>query len=221
MSVYGYARVSTSKQNIERQIRNILGAYPDAIIVKEIFTRKSFQGRKEWNKIMKIIKSGDIIVFDSVSRMSGNADEGCDLYEMLFNNGVALVFLKETHINTAVYKEALEKQIQVVVDTGNAATDTLLNTIIEALNKYTMELARNQVRIAFEQSEKEVMDLRQRTREGIETARLNGKQIGLAPGRTIEVKNKESRKEIIRKKSRDFGGSNTDAEVMKDRKSVV
>ena len=59
------------------------------------------------------------------------------------------------------------------------------------------------------------MDLRQRTREGIETARLNGKQIGLAPGRTIEVKNKESRKEIIRKKSRDFGGSNTDAEVMK------
>lgn len=45
----------------------------------------------------------------------------------------------------------------------------------------TMETGK-QIRIAFEQAEKEVMDLRQRTREGIETAKLNGKQIGQALG---------------------------------------
>ena len=33
MKKYGYCRVSTSKQNIERQVRNIKGRYPDAIIV--------------------------------------------------------------------------------------------------------------------------------------------------------------------------------------------
>ena len=34
---------------------------------------------------MRIVKPGDKIVFDSVSRMSGNADEGCEIYEFLFN----------------------------------------------------------------------------------------------------------------------------------------
>ena len=35
---YGYGRISTGKQNVERQVRSILAAYPFAIIVKEIFT---------------------------------------------------------------------------------------------------------------------------------------------------------------------------------------
>ena len=30
MSVYGYCRISTPQQNIERQVRNITAAYPTA-----------------------------------------------------------------------------------------------------------------------------------------------------------------------------------------------
>jgi hypothetical protein len=41
-----------------------------------------------------------------------------------------------------------------------------------------MALAEEQIRIAFEQSKKEVLDLRQRTSEGMFTAKLSGKQIG-------------------------------------------
>lgn len=48
--------------------------------------------------------------------------------------------------------------------------------ILGGVNKYLMSLAKEQIRLAFEQSEKEVQDLHQRTKEGIETARLNGKQ---------------------------------------------
>ncbi len=36
---YGYCRTSKPKQSIERQIRNIKAAYPDAVIVQEVFTR--------------------------------------------------------------------------------------------------------------------------------------------------------------------------------------
>ena len=43
---------------------------------------------------------------------------------------------------------------------------------------YLMALAKEQIKLAFEQSEKEVADLHQRTREGLLTARLNGKQVG-------------------------------------------
>ena len=76
MKKYLYCRVSTAKQNIERQERNLLSMYPDGIVVKEVFTRTKFQGRKEWDKIMRVIKEGDLIAFDSVSRMSGMAGSG-------------------------------------------------------------------------------------------------------------------------------------------------
>lgn len=215
MITYGYCRISTKKQNIERQVRNIKEAAPDAVIVKEIYTGTEYQGRKELDKILKKIKPDDRIIFDSVSRMSRNADEGCEIYEMLFQKGVTLVFLKEPDINTEVYRKALDRQIKFQLSTGNDATDHFINAIINALNKYTIELAKQQIRIRFEQSEKEVRDLRQRTKEGIETARLNGSQIGHKPGTKLNVKKAAEAKKIIHEYSIDFNGNLNDQMCMK------
>ena len=180
--LYGAARISTGKQSIDRQVRNILAEYPNAKIIKDTYTGTKLDGRKEFEKLLKIIKKGDIIVFDEVSRMSRNSEEGCNLYEELFNKGVDLIFLKETHINTDVYRKALENQIKIKLDTGNKASDELINTIIDALNKYTIELAKEQIRIAFDKAESEVKRLHERTREGLLTAKLSGKQIGQVKG---------------------------------------
>ena len=108
--IYGYCRISTPKQNIERQIRNILKEFPDAIIVQETFTGAIFQGRKELENLLRIIQAGDTIIFDSVLRMSRNADEGFRLYEQLYNKGVNLIFLKEPHINTDTYRRTLQEK---------------------------------------------------------------------------------------------------------------
>lgn len=175
MKQYGYCRISTGRQNIERQVRNILTKYPDAVIVKETYTGTKFQGRKELDKILRAVRSGDAIIFDSVSRMSRSAEEGFALYEKLYSEGISLVFLKEPHINTETYKQALSN--------GIPKTGTDVDFILEGVNKYLLALAKEQIRLAFEQSEKEVADLHQRTKEGIETARLAGKQIGQVPGR--------------------------------------
>ena len=175
---FGYCRISTARQNIERQERNIKTAYPDAVIVKEIYTGTKFQGRKELEKILDKVQAGDTIIFDSVSRMSRDAEDGFQLYEELFHKNVSLVFLKEPHINTETYKKAVENQITMTGDK--------VDLILDRVNKYLMELAREQIRIAFEQAEKEVSDLHQRTKEGIETARMNGKQIGQRKGTTYE-----------------------------------
>jgi len=217
---FGYCRISTPKQNIERQERNILAVFPKAFIVKETFTGTKLAGRKDWNKLYKLAiqesqKKRVRISFDSVSRFSRNADEGCELYEDLFNRNITLVFLKEPHINTDVYKQALQNQIQLRLNTGNKATDEFVNSIIESLNKYTIELAKAQIRIAFEQAEKEVLDLHQRTAEGIKTAKLNGKQIGRVRGRKYVSKKEKRAKAIILRNSKDFNGTNTDPEVMK------
>lgn len=202
---YGYCRISKPKQVIERQIRNIKAEYPDAVIIQEIFMRTRMD-RKEWLRLMKIIKPGDWIIFDSVSRMSGNAEEGFAEYERLYNMGVVLVFLKEPHINTETYKKALENNVQL--------TGSNVDFILEGVNKYLMALAKEQIKLAFEQSEKEVEDLHQRTKEGLVTAKLAGKQIGRKRGSEIVTKKSLEKKQIILKHSKDFNGSLNDAEVM-------
>lgn len=151
---YGVARISTGKQNIERQVRNILAQYPNAKIIKETYTGTKLEGRKEFENLLKILKEGDTLIFDSVSRMSRNSEEGCNLYEELFNKGINLIFLKESYINTDVYRKALENQIKLELNTGDTATDELMQTIISALNKYTLALAKEQIKKAFDQAEK-------------------------------------------------------------------
>ena len=175
--IYGYCRISTDKQNIERQIRNIQKAYHDAVIKQEVYTGTKTDGRKVFEQLLKIVRSGDTIVFDSVSRMSRNAETGFQVYQELYDKGVELVFLKEPHINTATYKKALSNNV--------AMTGTKTDIILKAINEYLMELAKEQIIIAFEQSEKEVSDLHQRTKEGIETARRSGKQIGRQKGTKV------------------------------------
>ena len=213
--LYGAARISTGKQSIDRQVRNILAKYPNAKIIKDTYTGTKLDGRKEFEKLLKIINKGDIIVFDEVSRMSRNSEEGCNLYEGLFNKGVDLIFLKETHINTDVYRKALENQIRIKLDTGNKASDELINTIIDALNKYTIELAKEQIRIAFDKAESEVKRLHERTREGLLTAKLSGKQIGQVKGSKLTTKKSILVKEIILKHSKDFDGTLNDDECRK------
>ena len=83
------------------------------------------------------------------------------------------------------------------------------------VNKYLITLAKEQIKIAFEQSEKEVKDLQERTKEGIETARQQGKQIGQAEGKKLVVKKSFKAKEDIVKYSKDFRGTLADTEVMK------
>lgn len=206
MAIYGYARVSTAKQKVQRQVENILRSYPTAIIITEKYTGRSLD-RPEWNRIRKLFREGDIVVFDEVSRMSRNADEGFDLYEELYYEGIELHFLKEPHIDTTTYRQALTNAIQM--------TGTAVDFILEGINKYLMELAKEQIRLAFIQAEKEVDFLRARTREGIQKAHDQGKRSGHERGTSYETAKAKTCKEVIRKHSVSFGGTLSDGEVMK------
>ena len=154
-----------------------------------------------------MVKQGDTIIFDSVSRMSRNAEDGFKLYKELFNKDVELIFLKEQHINTTTYKKALKNNLEM--------TGTAVDSILKGINEYLMTLAEEQIKIAFIQSEKEVRDLQQRTKEGIETARLNGKQVGNVKGTKLTTKKSLKAKEDIKKYSKDFNGTLSDVDVIK------
>lgn len=207
MSIYGYARISRPTQKIERQIQNIIREYPNASIKQEAYTGTKIEGRKEFKKLLDIVKAGDTIVFDSVSRMSRNADDGVKTYFELFEKGVKLIFLKEHYIDTDVYAENLKDKIEL------QGTDE--DEIFKGLNNYFRKLAERQIRIAFEQAQKEVDDLHVRTSEGMREAKRKGKQIGQVAGATLNVKKKEPIKAEIKAKSKDFEGTYTDKDLMK------
>ncbi len=205
--IYGYCRVSTQTQSIDRQIRNIKQIYPEAIIIQEAYTGIKIEGRKQFQRLLKAVKDGDTIIFDSVSRMSRNADDGIRLYFELYNKNINLVFLKEHYIDTDIYRQNTQQKIQL--------TGTEEDILFSAINHYFIKLAEKQIKIAFEQAQKEVDDLHIRTKEGIETARLNGKQIGQQQGASLHIKKKEPIKAEIQKKSKDFNGTMTDKDLIK------
>ena len=205
--IYGYARISRKNQSIDRQIRNILNYCKDATIFQEAYTGRTMS-RKEWNKLYNRVQSGDTIIFDSVSRMSRTAEEGFNTYEDLYNKGVNLVFLNEPHINSEVYRNTLSSMIK--------PTGGNVDFIIDGINNYLIALAKEQVRISFCQSQKEVDDLRERTKQGILTAKMNGKQIGGVKGSKYNIKKKETAKKQIEKYCQTFGnGKLNDTECMK------
>ena len=215
-TIWSYLRVSTPSQSLDRQRRNVKAEYPNAVIVEEVFTGTKTLERPKFERLLATIKAGDTLVCDSVSRFSRNKEECSRLYLELYRKGVNLVFLKEPYINSEEYKKALSKQLDMEqLAMEDEATEKLMYGIIKSLNQYFIELATRQIELAFSQSEKEVMDLRQRTREGIATARLNGKIIGRQKGQKVASKKSIRSKRIIRKKFEIFGGELNAAECAK------
>ena len=196
----------TKKQSLERQIKNIKEAYPNAVIMEEVFTGTKVYGRKVFTKLLNIVKEGDVIIFDEISRMSRNEEEGFKLYQELYEKGVNLVFLKEPHLNTETYKQALTNGVEM--------TGTNVDVILEGVNKYLMILAKDQIRLAFERAEKEAKYNSVRTSEAMLVAKANGKRIGNSKGDKLITKKSVATKELIKKHSKDFLGTLTDKEVI-------
>lgn len=203
--VYGYARVSTAKQKLQRQIDNIKHFDESAIIFTEKYTGTKLYGREEFEKLLSRVKTGDTIIFDSVSRMSRNADDGIKLYFDLMDRDINLVFLKERYIDTNTYKQAAERKIQTI--------GTKEDILIKAINEYLKELAKEQIKIAFDQAEKEVTDLRQRVKEGI--AKSDKKQ-GIESGTKLTTKKSLEMKDKMKRHLICFGGTDTDIQFIRD-----
>ena len=212
-TIYGYARVSTKSQKLERQVENLLKYEPTITILKEKYTGTTTD-RPVFNKLLKKVKEGDTIIFDSVSRMSRDAEEGFQIYKDLFKKGVNLIFLNEPHINTSVYAKALGQRVDLGADTE------LIQEVELFINRILDILAKEQIQIAFNQAEKEVKDIQTRVKEGIRTAREKAEEqgkefkIGRPVGTKINNPKANMLKQQIFEMSKDFNGDKKDKELL-------
>lgn len=203
---YGYCRISTPKQSLTRQVRDIAALYPNATIVEEIYTGTS-PNRPEWDKLKKKLRAGDTLICVEVSRFSRSEDDGVATYMELFDRGVNMIFLWQPTVNSDVYRSAIEKDIVPM-------TGTDVDIILKAINIYLKRVAETQIRLAFQRSELEVMDLRRRTRDGM-AAKGSGEKISKArTGKRFPTPKEKASLPIIIKHSKSFGGSLDNAELM-------
>lgn len=209
MKIYLYCRISTKKQSITRQIENLKEAYPEGKIIEEVWTGTTLQ-RPKFERLLKQVKPGDLIVFDEISRMSRDSEEGFQLYEDLFNKGIELEFLKEPHLNTKVYRSKIDMSF-LPQDLDNKYASMTIDFVRQLL----LELAKDQIRLAFQQAQKEVEYIRKRTSEGVQRAIKEGKQVGRVVGCKVQTNKSKEAKEKIKKFSKSFFGMLEDPEVIK------
>ena len=222
--LYAYARVSSQSQRLDRQIRNILNYLGEDRALTKLFKEK-YTGTKldrpEFQKLLKILKPGDTVIFDSVSRMSRNAEEGFQLYMELLEMGINLEFINEPHINTDYYKK-MQAETVAIAKSGRESVDNLIQSVLTAITEFQRAETKEKIRVAFEQAEKEVTDLHKRISQGIQTTKEKNqllppeeqKQIGRRTGVSVRTKKSVEMKNRILKMSKCFSGNMSDKECM-------
>lgn len=149
----GYVRVSSKDQNEERQIVNMRKIGIDE---RDIFIDKktgSNMDRENYQAMKRYARSGDTIVFDSLTRLGRTMNDILEEFKYYEEQKINLEFLKEPFIN--------------VTYNGNATNDVIQSAIQKATATILSAFA-----------EKERQDIRQRQAEGIALAKSQGKHLG-------------------------------------------
>lgn len=110
----GYARVSSDDQNLDRQLEEF-----KKIGVEKVFAEKqsgkNTSERTEFNKMLKFVREGDTIVFESLERLGRNTDEILDTVSFIDKNAMSLMILNLPILNTKFGDENLEKLVRRLV----------------------------------------------------------------------------------------------------------
>ncbi|RKJ03169.1 recombinase family protein [bacterium D16-54] len=123
--VFGYARVSTEAQNLDRQL-DALKNYGVDIIYNEKITGTK-KNRPELTKLLDRITEGDIVVVESLSRLGRSTKDLIELTEIFQSKGVNLVSLKEA------------------IDTSTS-TGKLLFTLMSAIAQFERDVIADRTR---------------------------------------------------------------------------
>lgn len=111
---FGYARVSTTDQNLEMQI-GALEKYGVDKIFSDKATGKNMQ-RKEFSKLLEQLRKGDTLVIFSLSRLGRKTKDLIELVEKFNAEGINLVSLKESIDTTSPMGRAMIGMISIFAE---------------------------------------------------------------------------------------------------------
>src|SRR5690625_1706755 len=102
--IIGYARVSSTDQNISRQIKELENFDCEKIFTEEK-SRRNFQERKVYNKMCSKLGSGDVLVVHDLSCFGRNKEKIRNEWEALMKDEIDIVVLNIPILDTRKYKK--------------------------------------------------------------------------------------------------------------------
>jgi DNA invertase Pin-like site-specific DNA recombinase len=151
---YGYARVSTKEQHLDRQIHALLEC---GVSRSNIFTDKKSGkdfDRPKYLRLMKRLKQGDTVFIKSIDRLGRNYDEIIEQWRIITKEkGADIVIIDMPLLDTRQKERDL---------TGTFIADLVLQIL-----SYVAETER--------------LAIRQRQKEGIAVAKAKGVRFGRPP----------------------------------------
>ncbi len=150
---YGYARVSTTGQNLDRQLVSLHEAgIDDANIFMDQKSGKDFD-RPAWKKLLKRLHPGDLLVVTSLDRFGRNYAEMTAVWgELVRTRNIHIRVLDMPILDTTI---------------GQGLTAAFIGDLVLRVLSYVAETER--------------ANIQQRQREGIAAAKARGVRFGRPP----------------------------------------
>lgn len=170
---YGYVRVSTKEQNIDRQMSALsLENIPKNQIFIDRASGKDFD-RTEYQKLLTVLQPDDEIVIKSIDRLGRNYDDILEQWQLLTKT-------KKVHLSV------LDFPLLNTKNTSDTITGKLISDLVLQVLSYVSQMEREQIK--------------QRQQEGIREAKKRGKQFGRpklnVPPNFYDLAKKHRQKEI-------------------------
>lgn len=200
---YGYVKTDRPTQSTGKQLKDILVHNDGVKIVEE----SPDGGHKELARLLKKLRNGDTLITASVTKLAPRYEEAAIIYQKLCSRVINIQFLKEPYLNTEIFTSAITRL--------NSKTNPLTRDEVVKATEIARLIAEEQIRTAYEESEKNHTDLSERTRQGMLLARLGGKQIGSEKGSRYTTKKSVEIKKTIELYSQDFRGSMPDTALIR------
>lgn len=171
-NTFSYARISTAEERklqtfarqdtaLERYAKENNIDYVAQI--KEDVSGKSFEHRTEWQRLERLVQSGDTIVFKDISRFTREAENGYKKYMELMNKGIELIFIDNLAVSTPYIKQLVN-----VAQEQNLVVKTALESVIKLL-----------LIVELDRVEQERKTLIKRIKDGIEASeKKSGRPVG-------------------------------------------
>ena len=164
--IYGYARVSTTEQNLDRQLIALRAAgVPEANIYADKKSGKDFN-RPEWKRLVRRLREGDILIVKSIDRFGRSYDEILVEWEWLSKRKkVHLRVLDMPLLDTTAAQGLLAVFIaNIVLQILSFVAETVIANIVLQILSFVAETERQQIKA--------------RQREGIVAAKARGVRFG-------------------------------------------
>lgn len=150
-TMYGYARVSSREQNLDRQL-DALRAFgvEDGAVYADKASGKDFE-RPAWHRLMGELRPGDVLAVESIDRLGRDYAEILDVWrDVTKARGVFVVVLDMPVLDTREERDGI--------------TGVLIADIVLQLLSYVAQIERE--------------NIRQRQAEGIAAAKARGVSFG-------------------------------------------